>query len=175
MKVFINPARDTWNEITERPAMDTLTVMEKVRPILAEVKIKGDEALKEFSQRFDGNAPETLAVSTSEMEAAENEITGGLKTAIQQAAANIEAFHQKQLVTEEAVTTMPGITCWRRWVGIEKVGLYIPGGTAPLFSTLLMLAIPARIAGCKQIVLCTPPSKDGSVHPAILYAAKWPV
>jgi histidinol dehydrogenase len=172
MKVYINPARNTWNVITERPAMDTLTVMDKVRPILAEVKRNGDGALKEFSQRFDGNAPETLAVTTSEMEAAENMITGGLKTAIQQAAANIEAFHQKQLIQEDAVTTMPGITCWRRWVGIEKVGLYIPGGTAPLFSTLLMLAIPARIAGCKQIVLCTPPSKDGSVHPAILFAAK---
>jgi histidinol dehydrogenase len=171
MKVYFNPAKSTWKEITDRPAMDTVAVMDKVRPILAEVKRNGDEALKEFSLRFDGNAPETLAVTTEEIKASERKITGELKRAIQQAAANIEAFHQNQLIKEEPVTTMPGITCWRRWVGIEKVGLYIPGGTAPLFSTLLMLAIPARIAGCKQIILCTPPSKDGTIHPAILYAA----
>jgi len=172
MKVFINPAKNTWDGITKRPAMDTLSVMEKVKPILLQVRQNGDAALKEFSLKFDGSAPENWAVSAAEMASVEGEITVELKSAIQQAAANIELFHRKQLISEEPVTTMPGITCWRRWVGIEKVGLYIPGGTAPLFSTLLMLAIPARIAGCRQIVLCTPPSKDGSVHPAILFAAK---
>ncbi len=172
MKVYINPAKNIWDEITERPAMDTLSVMEKVRPILAQVKLNGDMALREFSLRFDGSVPGQLAATTGEISSAETRLTETLKTAIRQAASNIEAFHQKQWIVEEPVTTMPGITCWRRWVGIEKVGLYIPGGTAPLFSTLLMLAIPARIAGCKQIVLCTPPSKDGSIHPAILYAAQ---
>ncbi len=172
MKIYINPTKNIWNEITERPAMDTLSVMEKVKPILQQVRLNGDVALKDFSLKFDGSVPENLAVSHTEIEGAEGKITVELKSAIQQAAANIEAFHQKQWVKEEPVETMPGITCWRRWVGIEKVGLYIPGGTAPLFSTLLMLAIPARIAGCKQIVLCTPPTKDGSVHPAILFAAK---
>lgn len=172
MKVYINPEKSTWDGITKRPAMDTLSVMEKVKPILLQVRENGDAALKEFSQKFDGNLPENWAVTAAEIAGAEGLITAELKAAIKQAAANIELFHQKQFITEEPVTTMTGITCWRRWAGIEKVGLYIPGGTAPLFSTLLMLAIPARIAGCKQIVLCTPPSKDGSVHPAILFAAK---
>ena len=172
MKVYINPEKSTWDGITKRPAMDTLSVMEKVKPILLQVRENGDAALKEFSQKFDGNAAENQAVTAAEIAGADGLITAELKAAIKKAAANIELFHQKQFIKEEPVTTMPGITCWRRWVGIEKVGLYIPGGTAPLFSTLLMLAIPARIAGCKQIVLCTPPSKDGSVHPAILFAAK---
>jgi len=172
MKVYINPEKSTWDGITKRPAMDTLSVMEKVKPILLQVRENGDAALKELSQKFDGNAAENQAVTAAEIAGADGLITAELKAAIKKAAANIELFHQKQFIKEEPVTTMPGITCWRRWVGIEKVGLYIPGGTAPLFSTLLMLAIPARIAGCKQIVLCTPPSKDGSVHPAILFAAK---
>lgn len=172
MKVYVNPEKEVWAEIIERPAMDIASVMEKVKPLLLQVKENGDAALRELTLKFDGNAPDALAITPAEIEEAENLISVELKTAIRQAAANIEAFHQKQLVTEDAVTTMPGITCWRRWVGIGKVGLYIPGGTAPLFSTLLMLAIPARIAGCKQIVLCTPPAKDGSVHPAILFAAK---
>jgi histidinol dehydrogenase len=171
MKVYINPAKSTWEEITERPAMDTAAVMEKVKPILQQVRGRGDVALRELTLQFDGSAPENFLVSPAEIAGAAGEVSAELKSAIQQAAANIELFHQKQLVSEEPVTTMPGITCWRRWVGIEKVGLYIPGGTAPLFSTLLMLAIPARIAGCKQIVLCTPPAKDGTIHPAILYAA----
>jgi histidinol dehydrogenase len=172
MKIFINPDRDEWAEIIERPAMDLVSVMDKVRPILQHVRENGDAALKEYSLKFDGNAPENWAVAAAEIAVAEGLITAELKTAIQQAAANIKLFHQKQFISEEAVTTMQGITCWRRWVGIEKVGLYIPGGTAPLFSSLLMLAIPARIAGCKQIVLCTPPSKDGSIHPAILFSAQ---
>ncbi len=172
MKVYINPAQETWKEIVQRPAMDTLSLMEKVKPILAAVKANGDGALREFALTFDGVAPESLKVLPEEIAAADSLLTNELKQAIKIAAANIETFHCRQFVAEEPVTTMPGITCWRRWVGIEKVGLYIPGGTAPLFSTLLMLAIPARIAGCRQIVLCTPPSKEGAVHPAILYAAQ---
>jgi histidinol dehydrogenase len=146
--------------------------MDRVKPILLQVKAEGDAALKVLSLKFDGSAPENWAVSADEITAAASLISGELKDAIKQAASNIATFHQKQMIKEEKVETMPGISCWRRWVGIEKVGLYIPGGTAPLFSTLLMLAIPARIAGCKQIVLCSPPSKDGSIHPAILFAAQ---
>ncbi len=172
MEIFINPSKETWPQIVERPSMDTAAVMERVRPILLQVKEEGDAALKELTLKFDGSAPENWAITADEITAAGSLITGELKEAIKQAASNIATFHQKQMVKEEMVETMPGITCWRRWVGIEKVGLYIPGGTAPLFSTLLMLAIPARIAGCKQIILCTPPSRDGSIHPAILYAAK---
>jgi histidinol dehydrogenase len=172
MEIFINPSKETWPQIVERPSMDTVAVMERVKPILLQVKEKGDAALKELTLKFDGSAPENWAITADEITAAGSLITGELKDAIKQAASNIATFHQKQMVKEEMVETMHGITCWRRWVGIEKVGLYIPGGTAPLFSTLLMLAIPARIAGCKQIVLCTPPSKDGSIHPAILFAAQ---
>jgi histidinol dehydrogenase len=172
MKLYINPSKEIWPQIIERPSMDTVAVMEKVKPILLQVKQNGDTALKELTLKFDGSAPENWAISADEITAAASLIGGELKDAIKQAASNIASFHQKQIIKEEKVDTMPGISCWRRWVGIEKVGLYIPGGTAPLFSTLLMLAIPARIAGCKQIVLCTPPLKDGSIHPAILFAAQ---
>ena len=172
MKVYINPAREEWDEIVQRPAMDTLSVMEKARPILEMVKANGDNALRQLALKFDGVSPNNLKVSEEEMAAAGSLLQEGLKNAIKRAAENIGAFHSRQLIKEAPVTTMPGITCWRRSVGIEKVGLYIPGGTAPLFSTLLMLAIPAKIAGCGQIVLCTPPAKDGSVHPAILFAAR---
>lgn len=172
MEIFINPSKETWPQIVERPSMDTAAVMERVKPILLQVKEEGDAALKELTLKFDGSAPENWAITADEITAAGSLITGELKDAIKQAASNIATFHQKQMVKEEMVETMPGITCWRRWVGIDKVGLYIPGGTAPLFSTLLMLAIPARIAGCKQIILCTPPSRDGSIHPAILFAAQ---
>jgi histidinol dehydrogenase len=172
MKIFINPAKSYWSEIISRPAIDTISVMEKVKPILDAVKRNGDHALADFSLKYDGVIQERLQVIPEEIEGAEARLTEDLKTAIRTAAKNIETFHRAQWKVEEPVTTMPGVSCWRRWVGIERVGLYIPGGTAPLFSTLLMLAIPARIAGCKEIVLCTPPSKDGSVPPAILYAAK---
>jgi histidinol dehydrogenase len=172
MKIFIEPEKALWSEIITRPAMDTLAVMEKVKPILDAVKSRGDEALAEFGLKFDGVLPAQWKADASEIASSEEELPESLKQAIQTAAKNIETFHRAQWKKEEPVTTMPGVNCWRRWVGIEKVGLYIPGGTAPLFSTLLMLAIPARIAGCKQVVLCTPPSKDGTIHPAIRYAAK---
>lgn len=172
MKIFINPLKVDWPEIITRPAMDTESVMEKVKPILSDIKRRGDEALREFSMKFDGVALDSLQVSKAEIENAGSLISIDLQNAIFQAAKNIETFHTPQMIRELPVTTMPGIVCYRKWIGIEKVGLYIPGGSAPLFSTVLMLAIPARIAGCKQIVLCTPPSKDGSIHPAILFAAK---
>src|SRR5262249_27770078 len=122
--------------------------------------------------QFDGAALSSLAVTPAEIEEAAALVSPGLKQAIRQAAANIEAFHAKQLAPPEIIETMPGVQCWRKSVGIEKVGLYIPGGSAPLFSTLLMLGIPARLAGCKEIVLCSPPAKDGRLHPAILFAAQ---
>ncbi len=172
MKLFINPEQSAWGEIIARPAMQLAEVMERVKPILAAVKEKGDEALAAFSQQFDGAVPENLAVNASDIENSGDLLDDGLKKAIEQAAANIEKFHLTQVSPEDSVTTMPGIVCWRRSVGIQKVGLYIPGGTAPLFSTLLMLAIPAKIAGSEQIVLCTPAGKSGTIHPAILYAAK---
>jgi histidinol dehydrogenase len=152
--------------------MDNEAVVEKVKPILQRVKQEGDAAVKAYTIQFDGTAPEQLQVTEEALMEAEGLISDALKLAIQQAAANIEVFHRHQVKPEPAVETMPGIVCWRQWVGIEKVGLYIPGGSAPLFSTLLMLAIPARLAGCRQIVLCTPPSAAGTIHPAILYAAR---
>ena len=172
MRIYFNPERKEWPQIIERPSMDTRVVMEKVKPILDAVKQGGDDALREFALKFDGIAPSSLMVSPNELKVAGELLPHGLKTAIEVAAKNIYAFHHQQRIAEAPVETMPGITCRRKWVGIEKVGLYIPGGTAPLFSTVLMLAIPASIAGCRQIILCTPPSKDGSVHPAILFAAK---
>lgn len=172
MKTFINPERKEWPGITGRPMMDSRLVMERVKPILEAVQQRGDEALREFALAFDGVSPDSFGVSNQEISEAERLLPADLKEAIEVAAQNIRTFHEQQWMEEEPVATMPGVTCWRRWVGIEKVGLYIPGGTAPLFSTLLMLAIPAKIAGCRQIILCTPPSKDGAVHPAILFAAK---
>ncbi len=172
MKIIVNPERNEWPGITGRPMMDSRLVMEKVKPILEAVQQRGDEALREFALAFDGVSPASFGLSQQEIMEAERLLPADLKESIEVAAQNIKTFHERQWMEEEPVTTMPGVTCWRRWVGIEKVGLYIPGGTAPLFSTLLMLAIPAKIAGCRQIILCTPPSKDGTVHPAILFAAK---
>ncbi len=172
MKKYINPEESVWAEIIERPAMNKADIMERVKPILSAVKENGDKALAAFSLKFDGAVPENWSVTRQEIEMSGESLSDDLKKAIEQAATNIEKFHSTQVSQEEAVTTMPGIVCWRRSVGIQKVGLYIPGGTAPLFSTLLMLAIPARIAGCEQIILCTPAGKTGTIHPAILYAAK---
>lgn len=167
-----NPDRKTWKELLQRPYVDNSAVLASVQNILDEVRKNGDHALKELTQKFDGVSLQNLGIDDQEMAGAGNKLTEGLKTAIQQARQNIEAFHKVQLAGAEIIETMPGIQCWRRAVGIEKVGLYIPGGTAPLFSTVLMLAIPAKLAGCKEIVLCTPSDKNGQVHPAILYAAQ---
>ncbi len=172
MKTFINPIESEWAEILKRPTMDLEEIEERVKPILNEVKANGDQALREFALKFDGVEVDNLVVSDAEFDEAETLVSEELKSAILTAKNNIEVFHQAQQSDVLKVETMPGVNCYRKAVAIEKVGLYIPGGTAPLFSTVLMLAVPAKIAGCKEIVLCTPPNKEGKVHPAILFTAK---
>jgi histidinol dehydrogenase len=172
MQVIQNPPRTEWNTILSRPSLNNAHLREKVQQVLVQVRQNGDAAVRNFTKQFDGVDMPSPAVTQQAMDAAEHSLAGDLKKAIQQAAANIRLFHERQLTSPEIIETMPGVQCWRRPVGIEKVGLYIPGGSAPLFSTILMLALPASIAGCKEIVLCSPPGKDGLLHPAILYAAK---
>ena len=165
------PDRKEWQEIIKRPRFENTSLEKTVKKISERIKAKGDKAVRKYTKEFDGVKLKKIAVSEKEIKAGENLISQELKDAIQQAKSNIEKFHGSQLEEIIVIETMPGINCWRRSVGIEKVGIYIPGGSAPLFSTVLMLAIPATIAGCKEIILCTPPSKDGSINPAILYAA----
>jgi len=172
MKIIKYPNKDNWKQLLERPAIDHTSLQENVKAIMLEVKQNGDAAIQQFTRQFDGVVLEDFAVSVKEISESVALIPLELKTAIRQAAANVELFHKKQVTTAEVIETMPGVKCWRKSVGIEKVGLYIPGGTAPLFSTILMLGIPAKIAGCKEIVLCSPPGKDGKLHPAILFAAQ---
>lgn len=155
-----------------RPVIDMRSLEQTVSAILAEVKKGGDAAVREMSLRFDRFAAERLELSAEEISSGAAEVDEELKAAIRMARDHIFSFHQLQQRQEQPVETMPGVRCWRRWVAIEKVGLYIPGGTAPLFSTLLMLAIPARIAGCREIILCSPPDPQGRLHPALLYAAE---
>lgn len=173
MKTYTNPAFSEWTSISQRPIMASENLEEKVRNIINEIKLNGDKALKDFALQFDRVEVEELKVSLSEIELAGTEVSTELKEAIAVAAKNIRTFHLSQKSSETAVETMPGIRCWRKNVAIENVGLYIPGGTAPLFSTILMLAIPAIIAGCQRIVLCTPPDKNGNINPAILYTASF--
>lgn len=172
MQVITHPQKTDWEEILQRPYGDNAPVRQTVQDILADVRERGDAAIKELTHRFTGVALHSFEVSEGEIKAGEAALSGDLKAAIQQAKKNIEAFHQAQLGNVEIIETMPGVQCWRKSMGIEKVGLYIPGGTAPLFSTVLMLAIPANLAGCKEIVLCSPCDKEGNLHPAILYAAQ---
>ena len=155
-----------------RPTQNVETLFENVGTILKNVKANGDKAVLGYEEQFDKVKLESLAVTPEEIKEAEAQVPIELKVAILLAQRNIYTFHKKQKFEGKKVETMEGVTCWQKAVGIEKVGLYIPGGTAPLFSTVLMLAVPARIAGCKEIVLCTPPNKEGKVHPAILYAAQ---
>ncbi|SIO09043.1 histidinol dehydrogenase [Chitinophaga niabensis] len=171
MQVIRYPEKNTWNALLQRPVFDTRELEATVSAILADVKVTGDAALRKYTQQFDKVTLTDIRVTTAEFEAADAILDEPLKNAIRQAALNIEAFHRAQVESVTLIETMPGVQCWRKPVGIEKVGLYIPGGTAPLFSTILMLAIPARLAGCNEIVLCTPPGKDGLVHPAVLWAA----
>lgn len=173
MQIIRYPERATWNTLLQRPALDTRQLEATVSAILADVKAYGDEALRRYTLQFDKVPLTDILVSPEEFAAADAALDETLKDAIRRAALNIEAFHRPQIEDVTLVETMPGVQCWRKPVGIEKVGLYIPGGTAPLFSTILMLAIPARLAGCSQIVLCTPPGKDGVVHPAVLWAAQF--
>ncbi len=171
MQIFINPPHDDWPNLCSRPLIDNAELEKGVRGILEKVRSEGDKALKEFSLQFDGFEPDDFRVSDEEISEAAGILDSRLKDAIRLAAGNIEIFHKAQKPGEVRVTTMPGVECTMRYLPIERVGLYIPGGTAPLFSTVLMLGIPARIAGCREIILCTPPGKDGKIHPAILYAA----
>lgn len=171
MKNYNNPPAAQWPRILARPTMDTRQLEGTVSDILTEVKNKGDEAIRRYTARFDQVELPDFEVTPLEIEAATAQLDDQLKAAIQTAHQNIQYFHAKQLQTPEIIETMPGVSCWRKSVAIEKVGLYIPGGTAPLFSTVLMLGVPAKLAGCREIILCTPPGKDGKVHPAILYTA----
>ncbi len=172
MNKVLYPSKDTWASLLERPVFDTRKLEELVQPVLDKVKEHGDTAVREYTRKFDGVTFDNIAVTSSEFEEAENLVSEELKRSLVKAQANIEKFHKSQEAPVQKIETSPGVICWRESRPIEKVGLYIPGGTAPLFSTILMLAIPAKIAGCSEIVLCTPPAKDGSVNPAILYAAK---
>lgn len=172
MKTFINPPQNSWNEILKRPTFNVSELYGKVQDILNEIRRDGDAALRLFTAKFDGADLEDFKVSEAELTEAENLVDEKLKSAINLAAKNIDAFHAAQKPEIKKLETTPGVTCWQKAVAIEKVGLYIPGGTAPLFSTVLMLALPAKIAGCQEIVLCSPPNKEGNIHPAILYAAK---
>ena len=171
MQVFNEPMVKEWLNLLARPAMDTSQLYASVQPILDEVKSDGDKAIKKFTHNFDQVALQQLELDEKKIAAAEKELSPSLKTAIQLAKVNIEIFHQSQIQKVERIETMPGVWCWRKSVGIEKVGIYIPGGTAPLFSTVLMLGVPAKMAGCKEIILCSPPNAAGSIPPAIIYAA----
>jgi histidinol dehydrogenase len=171
MKVFNEPSINEWASILARPTIDAAQLHDKVNAIIKEVVVSGDAAIKKLTLQFDGISINEFKVPVEKIAAAENLISAALKTAIQLAKVNIEIFHNSQIQKVERIETMPGVWCWRKSVGIEKVGIYIPGGSAPLFSTVLMLGIPAKIAGCKEIILCTPPNEQGDIHPAILYAA----
>lgn len=166
------PEKSQWQELLKRPVMNTESLFGTVQGIIDSVKAGGDEAVLQYELQFDKVSLSALAVSPEEFDEAENLIDEELKAAIRLAAGNISVFHAAQRFVGKKVETQPGVTCWQKAVPIEKVGLYIPGGTAPLFSTVLMLAVPACIAGCREIVLCTPPGKDGKVHPAVLFAAR---
>ncbi|MGB5930938.1 MAG: histidinol dehydrogenase [Cyclobacteriaceae bacterium] len=166
-----NPARETWETLLARPAHDRKTVKKVIKPIIRKVKRKGDKALYKLAEEYDHVKLENLLVTPEETSAAKDLVPQALREAIDVAINNITAFHKNQVDDVLTVETMPGVTCSRKSVPIEKVGLYVPGGTAPLFSTVLMLGIPAMLAGCSQIVLTTPPNLKGNIHPAILYAA----
>jgi histidinol dehydrogenase len=172
IQVFNEPNKDQWNALLARPSFDASDLLPRVQSIINDVQANGDEALIKYTNDFDKVQLQRIALSETIMDAAEASLSSALKAAIQLAKGNIEKFHQAQLQKMERIETMPGVWCWRKSVGIETVGIYIPGGTAPLFSTVLMLGIPAKIAGCKNIVLCTPPNNNqGEIHPAIIYAA----
>ncbi len=171
MKTYNKPNKDQWALLTQRPVINKEQLNETVSSIINEVKLNGDKALIKYASVFDGVELSSLVVSEQEVTEAIAEVPQQLKDAIEVARKNITAFHKAQLIQEETVETTPGVKCWRKSIAIEKVGLYIPGGSAPLFSTILMLGIPAQIAGCKEVVLCTPPNKNLKINPAILYTA----
>ncbi|MBR4047607.1 MAG: histidinol dehydrogenase [Bacteroides sp.] len=172
MYLINNPDRSQWAELLKRPTLNTENLFDTVRGIINRVRAEGDVAVLALEEQFDKVKLTSLAVSAEEWQEAETLLSDELKAAIRLAKQNIETFHAAQRFEGKKVETQPGVTCWQKAVAIEKVGLYIPGGTAPLFSTVLMLAIPAKIAGCREIVLCTPPGRNGKVHPAVLFAAQ---
>lgn len=172
MKRIINPPTNEWPELCNRPQLELDFLEGNVNNILERVRKSGDAALKEFTKKFDGAEVEHIKVTAEEITQAIQSLSGELKSAILTASKNIEVFHAAQKRSVEKIETMPGVTCWRKATPIQKVGIYIPGGTAPLFSTVLMLGVPARLAGCVEVVLCSPPDKNGSINPAILFAAQ---
>lgn len=172
MEVFINPSRSSWDQLCRRPSADDPVVTRRVKDILARVKENGDEALRQLSREIEGRSLESIEVCEEQIRQACQKVSAEVKQAIARAEANIRAFHQAQQPREIRVETAPGVTCIQRPVPIGRVGLYIPGGSAPLFSTVLMLAVPARIAGCPEVILCTPAGKDGSISPEVLYTAQ---
>jgi histidinol dehydrogenase len=171
MKVYSYPEKGSWQTLAKRPEFNKGSLDTLVADIIRNVRSDGDRALRKYSQEFDGTSLNNLKVSDSEIREAIASVPVDLKNAINLARNNIEKFHREQLIAEPATETMKGIICWRKNVAMETVGLYIPGGTAPLFSTVLMLAVPARVAGCKRVVICTPPSKSGKVNPVLIYTA----
>ncbi len=172
MNLIINPPRKEWPGILQRPVFDAKSLLPMVQEVLDAIQEKGDDAVKAYTLSFDQVNLSSIQLNDDQINQIASTIDSQVKKAIEVAKINIEKFHQTQLQKVEKIETMPGVWCWRKSVGIEKVGIYIPGGTAPLFSTVLMLGIPARIAGCKEIILCTPPDKDGQIHPAIAFAAQ---
>jgi histidinol dehydrogenase len=172
MKINKYPEKETWTELVKRPVLKKEKLTETITEIFNEVSKNGDRALIEFNKKFDNAEVESVRVSLEEINAAETLVHNALKSAIRQAKENIARFHASQIPQTEKIETVKGVVCWRENRAIGKVGIYIPGGTAPLFSTVLMLAVPARLAGCQEIILCTPPGQDGKINPAILYAAK---
>jgi histidinol dehydrogenase len=172
MKIYSNPSQDTWAELSKRPQLELEFLDSSVRNVLNRVKKSGDDALRELTLQYDKVSIQELRVTEAELTEAEKSLPASLKQAITTAAANIEKFHAAQKRDVMTVETLPGVTCWRKGVAIDKVGIYIPGGSAPLFSTVLMLGVPAKLAGCKEVVLCSPPDKSGKINAAILFAAK---
>lgn len=171
MKACINPTPQQWSALCRRPQLAAENLEELTRQVFSEIKRNGDTAVAKYTGIFDGVVPENLALSEEEIAAGAQQTPADLQAAIQLAKTNIEKFHAAQVEQKQVIETTPGVACWRESRGIERVGIYIPGGSAPLFSTVLMLAIPAQIAGSKEIILCTPPDKQGNINPAILYAA----
>ena len=172
MKKYVNPSNESWSSILTRPMFNVEELTGRVKSILNDIKLSGGHALRKYTEQFDGIYIPSFSVTEEEIEVAASLLDIELKTAIEKAAKNIRLFHESQKPELTKIETTPGVVCWQKAVAIEKVGLYVPGGSAPLFSSVLMLAIPAKIAGCKEIVLCTPPNKEGNIHPAILFAAK---
>lgn len=172
METIKYPTKEIWKDILKRPAIDTTSLEATVQSVLSDIKANGQSAVKKYTLQFDKVNLENILASENEFVLAEKLISDELKQAIQLAKKNIETFHSAQKENTQVIETMPGVKCWRKSIAIQKVGLYIPGGTAPLFSTILMLGVPAKLAGCEEIILCTPPDINGNINPAILYTAK---